>query len=304
MAFSGCGGSGKTWLCVNIIKKLVSQDVMNVEGEVRIAEMNTKALFDRQKNCASQKIPKEKPNKGTNSTNNNPEPSSYAERFTTSRTSSGNDFAIPNKHQVLFVVCLNKTLNDTMERLYKDLQEAAKNAKAPTPIVVRAYSTNIDKKIYQHPAEKARFSNSAILKRPPIIQEDRLDESEKEILELDHVRGLMDHYKAHTKQRHGTTDPRLGDVALSMGYWVLVLTGLISEKHEVFTKPNLFIRFRKLYQKYSEGEKIDLKLFSEKYRRVCRSIADVIGTTSSNCADERIYLDVHPNITIISVTVG
>lgn len=208
---------------------------------------------------------------------------------------------IPNKHQVLFIVCINKTLNDTMKRLNKDLQAAAKDENTPEPIVVRAYSADTDKKIFESPAEKARRINSKIPKRPSIIQKDTVDE--EDILELDHVRDLMERYAAHTKKRHGTTDPRLGDVVLSLGYWVLALTGLLPGiVHKVFTKPRLFVRFHELYESYSTSEKVDLKLLSYEYRRACRyviSVADVIGTTPSNCADERVYLGAHPNLVII-----
>lgn len=66
-------------------------------------------------------------------------------------------------------------MNDTLERLNEDLRGAAQYTKNPEPIVVRAYSTKIDMKIYQHETEKARLTNPNIPKQPPLIQEDALD---------------------------------------------------------------------------------------------------------------------------------
>lgn len=40
----GCGGSGKTWLCINIIMKIVLQGVVEIEGEVKTVDMNTEKI--------------------------------------------------------------------------------------------------------------------------------------------------------------------------------------------------------------------------------------------------------------------
>ena len=168
---------------------------------------------------------------------------------------------------------------------------------------MRAYSADTDKKIFRHEAELARLGNPDIPKRPPIIQDEDLEDSQKNILELDHVRDLMQRFKNLTQKRYGTADPRLGDALLSLGYWVLVLTGLLPEQtHKIYTQPRLFQRFRELYQSYSDGEETDMKLLTAEYKRACRyvmGVADVIGATPSICADERIYLGAHPNLIII-----
>ena len=45
----GYGGSRKTWLCMNIIKILVFEGVMRVEGEPETKDMDTRELFQRRK---------------------------------------------------------------------------------------------------------------------------------------------------------------------------------------------------------------------------------------------------------------
>lgn len=286
----GCGGSGKTWLCMRIIMMLIFQEVMKVEGETETIDMDTTKLCQSSKIDTSEKTFSEKSNEATTSTTGKTQPKSYEEKFTATHASTKDEFVIPNKHQVLFVVCLNKTLNDSIDRLNKDLQKAAQNTNNPEPIVVRAYSAHTDKKIYQHEAKKRRLANPHVLKRPFVSQNDELEELQQDILELDHVRDLMDSFKTHTKKRHGASDPRLGDVALSLGYWVLVLTGLLPEKtHQVYTKPHLFVHFRELYESYSDGDKINMQLLLEEYHRACRyviSVADVIGATPSICAEK------------------
>lgn len=245
---------------------------------------------------------KAKANKTPKTVTGTPQPTTYAEKFAATHVATEDRFKVPNKHQILFVVCLNTTLNNTIQQLNRDLQTAAKEKNSPEPIVVRAYSATTDRKIYQHEADMTRLGNPNIPKRPSVIQSDDL-ESHQDILELDHVRDLMDSFKTHTKMRHGTTDPRLGDVVLSLSYWVLVLTGLLPDVvHEVYTNSRLFIRFRELYRSYSYGEKTDRKLLAEEYKRACRyviNVADVIGATPSIFADERIYLAAHPDLIII-----
>lgn len=121
--------------------------------------------------------------------------------------------------------------------------------------------------------------------------------SKQDFFEFVLVRDLVEQFKAHNKERHGTSDSRFGDEGLSLGYWVLVLIGFLPEiTHQVYTKLDLFIAFRNLYKSYDKGKKIDMKELSKEYRRACRyvmSVADVIGATPSVCADERIYLDAH-----------
>ena len=91
------------------IKIFVFEEVMRVEGETKTKDMDTRELFQRRKLNSFQEA-----NENTRPTPGKAQPKSYEEQFASTDASTQDDFAIPNKHQVLFVVCLNSTLNKTM----------------------------------------------------------------------------------------------------------------------------------------------------------------------------------------------
>ena len=195
-----------------------------------------------------------------------------------------------SRHQVLLAAAINDPVDDLARLTATAAQRLLPGRRV---IIVRYHAlTSEDDVVYQVAHQTHDKPANA---RPELFQE-----SEVNLLsEMQGAHMVKRLYKEATDRPHGIADKRVKQIDLSLGTWMLKVSGVIQcEYSEPLPK---FAQFRALYENYTfdrnmdRDSKVELRQGLKDLRMHVLRIADVVVTTLSNCADPTLQNVIRPD---------